>query len=182
MKKLSLMAIAAIAALFQACEKDQYHDLDKSTHFNFNIGDTLIYQSNQAEDTFCVTNKVFYYVQENHESHDYYQLCDVVIQKVPIDIQNLKSGEMPIPVDDYIYLLKGGYGTEIKWSYFDESASRFNDSIITYTIGSHQISDVHVLISKDDANQVVYYHYNNGIIAYNFGELFEIKERYLDVK
>jgi hypothetical protein len=175
------MVIVAITALFQACENDHYHYLDESTLPYFNRGDTLIYQSNKTEDTFCITNKYFYFAKEYAESHNCYQICDMAMHQLPIDFNNKPTGEIPAPNDSLIFIRRLGYTAEITWHHFNES-TRITDSTITYIIGNHKISNVFKLVSKDDSNLVVYYNYNYGIIAYNFGELFEMKERYLDRK
>jgi hypothetical protein len=172
MRKYYFILALLLNILFQGCiKKDTYHYIDKSALYYFKVGDTLTYQSIQSVDTFWVTTIFYSFHVEGNT--DYYQMCDILIQRLSDNIYSDLN-------DSIVYIRQKGYRINIDWVFFHNCAYNCEDSIMTYPIGSHQINNVYVLINSDSPDQVVYYNYNYGLVAYKLNdELFELEERYL---
>lgn len=168
--------------LLASCQKPVYHYLDESTKYVFNVHDTLIYKSALTSDTLLIKGERYSY--HNLDKIYNYQTFEVIFQPLTniASIDSIIDDKYPILrinriATKYTQIVYGSFTCAV----FD------NDSVISYTIGSHIIPNVYK--KNADKNtldypvpiKTMYYNHNYGIIAYikSNDTKFELDEKYV---
>jgi hypothetical protein len=181
MKKHLILIGAILLLLFECCEKSTYNYLDKNTLYVFELHDTLIYKSVISSDTFLVKLKKYSFYNSDKTSNS--EELEVILQPL-LNIASIDN----IYDDNYFSISIYRRARETTQIYYGSSIWSFsdNDSVISYTIGSHIIPNIYkkeANIALQDSSKFVktiFYNHNYGIIAYILSNdvTFELDERY----
>ncbi|HUW06788.1 MAG TPA: hypothetical protein VMW01_11070 [Williamwhitmania sp.] len=175
LKSLATIAILSLPAL--ACQNITNDTLDKSTLYVFNPGDTLVYYSNSASDTFLVTENRERTINSD-KTHN--------IETLQVSTTQIKANNDSSSFGFSIYRV-GMSSTNLDFRNIDftiTGTASFNNTLKT---GHTTISNVFILNRGTDNStsssdiSILYYTHKYGIVGYELvtGERMILGEQYL---
>lgn len=169
--------ITMLSLLALSCQKVTNDTLDKSTLYVFNPGDTLVYYSNSANDTFLVTENREYTINSD-KTHN--------IETLQVSTTEINPNNNSSNFGFSIYRM-GMNSTNLYFRNIDfiiTGAASFNNTLET---GHTTISNVFILNRGTDNStsssdiSILYYTHKYGIVGYELvtGERMILGEQYL---
>lgn len=178
---LRVLIVSSISIL-SACTKHSYFDLPANSLCIFDVGDTLIYASEQKCDTFLVKYRTLGYEVWDSRTHkqsfhiNFIEITDSCRDAESFNCHGFLISRLGTTNDFFI-----GFRNINDWISTDSGS-------ISLQLGNKVIDDVYSEEYSEPANKKVrdvrkiYYTHKYGLVAYELftGELFDLDERYIE--